>query len=312
MQTFPSPKEKRGRIADVPFSYEDQPKAYRQSCNLSSANDLVTISHVDRYGYPAKAALCLSSGLTFLNPVMTREAYSAFYRDTYRPLVSAYHNRLIDAASIQDEQRLYALQLIDFAASELRDRKVRHLLDIGGSTGVVAEAFVRAFGGEAMIVDPAPDELAYARDSGMKVIPGFIEDAELEKNAFDFVMICQSVDHLLDVDAVLSCVRNSLADEGLFFIDIVDFRAAYLRNHSIEEAIKVDHPYYFTQETITAYFKKHGFRAIKTNFAADHLHIGFLCRKCDPTEDYLPSSNWIDLLVSEIRWIQNTPRLGSR
>jgi hypothetical protein len=41
------------------------------------------------------------------------------------------------------------------------------------------------------------------------------------------VIICQTVDHLLDVAGTLARVRQLLSDDGLLFIDIVDFRAAY-------------------------------------------------------------------------------------
>ena len=45
-------------------------------------------------------------------------------------------------------------------------------------------------------------------------------------------MLCQTVDHLLDVAGTLRRVRELLTDDGVLFVDIVDFRAAYLRNWS--------------------------------------------------------------------------------
>ncbi|MGB1111039.1 MAG: class I SAM-dependent methyltransferase [Gammaproteobacteria bacterium] len=307
---FPSPLGKYERIQELPFDYSAQPTERLNQCNLSGATDLITITHVDRYGYPQCADLSLSSGLVFLNPVMTREAYSDFYQGTYRPLVSAYHNRLIDAQNIQDEQLDYAKALAQFLSPEFTAKPPQQLMDVGGSTGVVARHLVETYGCEATILDPAPDELAMATGTGMKSIPGFIEDVTLEDGAYDFIMICQTIDHLLDVDGALATLRNAMSDDGLFYVDIVDFRAAYLRNHRVEEAVKVDHPYYFTHETMMAYLRKHGFEVLRMNFLADHLHVGYLCRKGEPQADFLPSREWIDEFIREIRWIQNTKHLA--
>ena len=39
--------------------------------------------------------------------------------------------------------------------------------------------------------------------------------------------MCQTVDHLLDINTTLHKVRELMSDDGIFFVDIVDFRAAY-------------------------------------------------------------------------------------
>ena len=93
------------RIAALAFDYDAQPKAGSKRCNLCGGSAFVGLTHRDRYGYPAAAACCSGCGLVFLDPVMTADAYGRFYQRTYRPLVSAYHGRLIDARTIQDEQR---------------------------------------------------------------------------------------------------------------------------------------------------------------------------------------------------------------
>jgi SAM-dependent methyltransferase len=304
---YPVPLARLERIQQLAYNFDAQPKTPISRCNLSGASNFITITHLDRYGYMARADLCRTSGLVFLNPVMTQEAYTEFYIHTYRPLVSAFHNRLIDPKSIQNEQRAYAAEVIQFVAPEFANRPMKQLLDIGGSTGVVAAEFVKAFGCKASVVDPAPSELVFADEMGMHAIPGFIENVNLASGAYDFVMICQSIDHLLDVDLAIKRMRDAMTDDGVFFIDIVDFRAAYLRNQRIEDAIKIDHPYYFTRQTIEAYLRKHGLRVERMNFAADHLHIGFLCRKCEPKNYFLPEKAWIESFIDEIRQIQNAP-----
>ena len=76
-------------------------------------------------------------------------------------------------------------------------------------------------------------------------------------------------------------MRELLTERGQLFIDIVDFRAAYLRDWSVEDATKIDHPYYLTQNTMEAYLRRAGFAIAHVDYAADHLHVSYLCRPGD-------------------------------
>ena len=295
------------RIAALAFEYDAQPKARVEACNLCGRAAFVGLTHRDRYGYPAAAACCSVCGLVFLDPVMTADAYGRFYERIYRPLVSAYHGRLIDARTIQDEQREYAAERGDLLEPVLAGRGYRTLLDIGGSTGVVAHAFAQRFNLRATVVDPAPLETAEAQAFGLETIEGLIERIDLGDRQFDMVMLCQTVDHLLDVTGTLCRVRELLTPQGLLFVDIVDFRAAYLRNWSVEEAVKIDHPYYLTEATATAYLKRAGFDIVRADYAADHLHVSYIARPALPDAATLPPQESVRELLREVRFLQNAP-----
>jgi ubiquinone/menaquinone biosynthesis C-methylase UbiE len=294
------------RIAALNFDYNSQPQKRLIRCNLCGAMEHTVITHVDRYGFPAKAVACWVCGLTFLNPVMTTEAYSRFYQNIYRPLVSAYHGRTIDALTIQSEQKTYAEDLAEFIRPWLEGRSVTTLLDVGGSTGVVALELSEAFGARAAVLDPAVDELRLAARARLETIPGFLECYEPGDRRFDLVTLCQTVDHLLDASASLRKIRRLISSRGLFFVDIVDFRAAYLRERSLEAAIKIDHPYYFTEDTIDALLRRTGFRILQKNYAPDHLHVGYICEADRPHPRALPPKGNVRAFFSELRAIQNT------
>jgi SAM-dependent methyltransferase len=296
------------RIEALAFDYAAQPKHRVERCNLCGAAAFVGITHRDRYGYPAPAACCMACGLVFLDPLMTAEAYAAFYASTYRPLVSAYHGRLIDARTIQDEQRQYASECAALLAHEVGGRGYTTLLDIGGSTGVVADVFARQFGLRATLVDPAPPEAAEAQTRGIETIEGLIEHVDLGDRRFDVVVLCQTVDHLLDIAGTLRRVRQLLNPTGLLFLDIVDFRAAYLRHWSVEEAIKIDHPYYLTEPTIAAFLRRAGFVVARADYAADHLHVGYAARTAAPDSAAVPSADSVRALLHEVRFVQNGRR----
>jgi Methyltransferase domain len=300
--------DRRQRISALAFDYEREDKRAVERCNLCGGSQFVVLAHRDRYGYAAQACGCSRCGLVFLDPVMTVEAYGRFYSRTYRPLVSAYHGRLIDARTIQQEQRDYAVERGDLLASYVLDRRARTMLDIGGSTGVVAYAFAERFGLQPTIVDPAPMETAEAQALGLETIEGLIEVVDLGERTFDIVVLCQTVDHLLDIDGTLRRVRELISQDGLLFVDIVDFRAAYLRNWSIEEAIKIDHPHYLTEPTMAAYLARAGFEILRTDYAADHLHVSYIAHPSAPRADALPPADEARRLWREVRFVQNAPR----
>ena len=302
------PSDRAARIAAVDYDYAAQPHERIVHCNLCDGSVLVTLTHRDRYGYPAQASACARCGLVFLNPRMSAQAYGRFYDGVYRPLVSAYHGRLIDARTIQAEQAHYAIDRAAMIRPFVQAAGLRTMLDIGGSTGVVAGHFATAFGLEGTIVDPAPLEVEQARALGLETITGLVEELEFGTRRFDFVIICQTVDHLLDVGGTLRRVRDLLTERGQLFVDIVDFRAAYLRNWSVEDATKIDHPYYLTQNTMEAYLRRAGFSIVAVDYAADHLHVSYLCRPGPAAPDSLPDGHAVRDLFRELRFVQNAPR----
>ena len=299
---------RKERIAALEYDYSAQPKETLTTCNLCGGTEFVILTHRDRYGYPAQAHACGRCGLVFLNPRMTAEAYGRFYDGVYRPLVSAFHGRLIDARTIQDEQRDYARERAEFVRPFITGSGAGTLLDIGGSTGVVAHHFVREFGLLGTLIDPAPLEVEEAQRLGLQTVTGLVEEHDFGNQRFDVVIICQTVDHLLDVGGTLARVRQLLSKRGLFFIDIVDFRAAYLRNWSVEDATKIDHPYYLTEATMVAYLRRSGFAVLRSDYAADHLHVSYICRPDGVDANAMPTPASVDELLREVRSVQNAAR----
>jgi 2-polyprenyl-3-methyl-5-hydroxy-6-metoxy-1,4-benzoquinol methylase len=301
--------ERKDRIAALDYDYAAQPTQALTSCNLCGAAEFVILTHRDRYGYPAQANACRRCGLVFLNPRMTAEAYGRFYDGVYRPLVSAFHGRLIDARTIQDEQREYAIERADFIRPFMAGASRATMLDIGGSTGVVAAHFAKEFSLKGTLIDPAPLEVEQARRLGLETVTGLVEEHDFGARRFDVVIICQTVDHLLDVAGTLARVRRLLSGNGLLFIDIVDFRAAYLRNWSAEDAVKIDHPYYLTEQTMVTYVRRSGFDVLRSDYAADHLHVSYACRPGVADPGAMPAAASVDELLREIRFVQNTSHL---
>jgi 2-polyprenyl-3-methyl-5-hydroxy-6-metoxy-1,4-benzoquinol methylase len=292
-------EDRAGRIAAL--GYDPAPLARDRvgRCNLCGSPHHVEVSRRDRYGYAGRLLVCARCGLGFLSPRLTAEAYADFYGETYRPLVSAHHGRRIDAETVQDDQRGYADELASFLDASLPAPPAT-VLDVGGSTGVVAGALAAAFGSRATVLDPAPDELEVAAAAGMETVAGFAEDFDPGERRWDLVLLCQTIDHLLDVRATLASLRRLVADDGHVFVDVLDLAWSLRRHGAVEAVVKVDHPYYLTRDTARAFLTLTGLEVVAERMSDDG-HWGFLARPAVPTEPHWTAlRDRADALLDEV------------
>lgn len=294
------------RVAELRYDYGARPKELVRECNLCGSTRHVEVSRRDRYGYPTVLQICAACGLGFLSPRLTASEYALFYESIYRPLVSAHYGRRIDAATVQAEQRAYAAELVDFLDRSL-ERPPATLVDVGGSTGVIAGALGERLGCRATVLDPAPDELAVAERAGMETIEGFAEDYDAGGRTWDLVLMCQTIDHLLDVRGTLATIREMVAVGGHAYIDVVDLLFAIRRQRCIEGAVKIDHPQYLTRATALAFFAIAGLEVVGERVSDDAHLFGFLLRPAEPAEP-----DWRDLRAGAEALLDEVSRLRAR
>ena len=276
---------RRERIEAVGYDFAARRCQAVEHCNVCGSTRLRRTSDVDRYGYAVSASGCESCSLVFLDPQMDADGYADFYGKWYRPIVSAYHDREINAQTLPGEQRAYAASLCDWLVPQLDGRTIASLLDVGGSTGIVAAALRDATGARGTVIDPSPEELEVAASLGLATAPGFVEDFRPAQGArFDLVVLCQTADHLLDARSAFAKIRELVAEDGFFFVDIVDYLTVAENKGGLVEAIKLDHPYYFSDLTIRLALRRAGFEPIATRSAADQ-HLDYLCRPVAPEPD---------------------------
>jgi hypothetical protein len=248
------------------WDHDAQPKDYIDLCNLCGEDVSLGIEQSDRYGYRVHMYWC-ACGLTQINPRMTREAYARFYETAYRPLVSAFHGREINAQTIRPEQKEYGDRLARLLSAWTGARE-RSLLDVGGSTGTVAHTLSGWLHISSVVVlDPSSEELAECR---VPKVWGTIEDFQPNGRTWDLITLCQTADHLLDLMGSLKKIKGLLSPDGLFWSDIVDF--------DVTREVKIDHPFNLTESTYRQFLSKAGFKLLQVNYAPDGVHIGFLAR----------------------------------
>ncbi len=270
-------------------------------CNVCDSEQSAIIASQDRYGCSSRTAMCLGCGLIYLVDRLTEEGYAEFYgAGHYRALTHAFNGAQSTVEEIHADQDRYADKLITSLRGYANLRSGGRLLDIGGSAGRVALKFQKSFGVTATVIDPAAEEVAAARKLGLEGITGSIEKWSTNEK-FDLILICRSIEHVHDLQAVLSKARRLLCPEGVLFCDIVDF-SELCRSFGNPEAItKMDHCYWLTQETAPVIFRSLGLDILSMNIATRPPLVGYLLKACEPSGPAEVDQQWLRERLRNLR-----------
>jgi SAM-dependent methyltransferase len=199
----------------------------------------------------------------------------------YREISSRFLGERQRITDIQVDQGRYATVLIRALSGYLKFQPGAHILDIGGSAGRIALEFQNLFHAQATILDPAEEEIAAARKLGLNGVVGSVETWYPDE-PFDLVLLCRTVEHVLDLRALLARIRTWLRPDGYLYCDIVDFTAACRLVGHPEAVSKIDHCYWLTQESAPNIFRRAGFDIVSINLSLQQPLLGFLLRPAEP------------------------------
>ncbi len=275
---------RRQRCRPVVKSLAAVPRQFVSACNLCGSGTSCVIACDDRYGLPLRTALCTGCGLIYLMDRFTQQGYSDFYREgDYRRLTSAFAGSTATLEDLQADQTGYARHLARFLDRLTPGGKAMRLLDIGGSSGQVAQELATRFGMEATVLDPSREEIEAACRLGLRGIVGSAETWETGER-FDLVLLCRTIEHLYDLRATMANIRRYLAPGGLFYCDFLDYLELCRITGAPQTVSKADHCYWLTMQTAPAVFGAVGFEIVSLHVAPKPQFAGCLLRECPPAE----------------------------
>ena len=254
------------------FDYASQATRHVQRCNLCGEMGL-PIAIPERFGFAAGTLACYGCGLVWLSPQMSADSYAKFYADgTYRRLV---HERVKDSTpeKMEVSQRVYTEIVTNFLTPYRACLKGKSLIDIGGSTGIVAASVASEYEMSPTVLEPSIAEGEQARDRGCEWIQGTLETIGKDQK-FDAAFVCQTVEHLMDISGGLENIASLLNPGGILLIDIVDCSHQW---QTFRPQVKIDHLWYLTPHTMRAYLMRAGFVSIHEGDIASKRHVVFLC-----------------------------------
>jgi SAM-dependent methyltransferase len=292
------------------LQWERQPAT---RCNVCGSARHAILSLQDRYGFPARTAMCLDCGLVYVVDRFTAAGYAEFYKQgIYREMISRYKGKPQTIRRVHAAQEHYTEGLLRALQGFVSQGKGARLLDIGGSTGYVASQFEKRLGLRATIIEPAAEEVEAARKLGLDAHVASVEDYQTTEQ-FDVVLLCRTIEHVFDLRAAFTKIRSLLKPDGLFFCDIAEFMETCRREGPPEVITKIDHVFWLTQETAPGIFGLLGFEIAAAHVTLPPDQMGFLLRRIEPTRERMAAPGVIDDCLRQFRRVGTEwQRFGQR
>jgi 2-polyprenyl-3-methyl-5-hydroxy-6-metoxy-1,4-benzoquinol methylase len=116
-------------------------------------------------------------------------------------------------------------------------------------------------------------------DNGLKVFQGYIEDEDykIRKAPYNAFFILNFLEHLPNINSVLSGVYNNLSDDAVGIVEVPNFDMI-LKKNLFFEFIR-DHLFYFTKDTLETVLKLNGFEIIECEVVWHEYIISAVVRK---------------------------------
>ncbi len=287
-------------------------RAPQTACNTCGCSRKIVLAGQDRYGVAVRTALCPECGLVYLLEPLTPEGYAEFYASgSYREITGLFSRRQRSMPQIRAGQVDYAARVFGILEPHLRPSNGGRLLDIGASTGLVADRFRQHLGFDAVILDPAASEIRQPETRGMERVTSSFEDYETDER-YSLILLCRTVEHLLDLRLSLEKVRELLTPDGVFFCDIADFFEICRLEGPPEVVSKLDHCFWLTQETAQVIFRRLGLEVVAIHAASPYDQLSFVLRRGDKEPEAQLPPGWIDTRLRRLREIGSDWQIQGR
>lgn len=213
---------------------------------------------------------CVGCGLIYSSPILDDNGARALYSE-------ASHTNV--PAGEEDNVRRTFAGYYDLAKPHLarRDR----ILDIGCDVGVLLNIARQDGFHELHGVEPNPMAADRARAVAGSVISSeFYEAIPYPPDHFDLVTLIHVVDHLVDVNRVLTKVFRELKPGGVVVSvvhNVESLLARVLRERF--PPFNAYHNYFFTKRTLADLFRRRGFEPIASVSTRNVYSFGFLAQR---------------------------------
>ncbi|HVY08735.1 MAG TPA: class I SAM-dependent methyltransferase [Mycobacteriales bacterium] len=204
----------------------------------------------DRYGETVGTVLrCLDCGHGSLEETPTDEVLAAAYGDAADPV----------SINEEDGQLETARRSL-----ERLERFVRpgRLVDIGCWTGSFLAA-AAGRGWEASGIEPSTWAVERARERGLDVRVGDLSDAQITAESMRAVVMCDVIEHLLDVSGAIAAIAEMLEPGGALYLTTPDAggRLARMMGQRWWSILPM-HVQYFTRDSMRRLLEQHGLQVV--------------------------------------------------
>ena len=212
---------------------------------------LFTQHFTDHFGH--RISVCDRCGFVYVKNTPSQSYYNDYYRN-----MSKYEGiRQHEAHLILTYNYIY-----QFLKTNLN--KSVKILDAGCSTGYLLSRLRKAGFRNVYGFDPGPKCRIIAKDKyGLEIETSDIEGFHSEKK-FDFIIISQVLEHLLNVKQSVEQLSKYLSEEGFIFIGVPDVAVFSLNFEEPFGEFSTEHINFFSQSSLYRLMLNYSCRAMRT------------------------------------------------
>jgi SAM-dependent methyltransferase len=201
---------------------------------------------------------CSSCGLVYVHNPPTQEEIERLY-----VFASGYHTAFRSCGS--PESRAHAGRAAQFLRIVRRHSRPGRILDVGCSVGFFLE-LAQGEGWTGLGVEMSNDTATLARERGLDVLTGTLEQAGLPPQSFDVLTMWDLVEHVKDPIATVAVAASVLKEDGLLVLSTPNVAGLFprLSYRAARWTGRWPHPeppahlFQFSKTTITRLLRQNG------------------------------------------------------
>ncbi len=253
-------------------------------CIISGEHEAVVACERDRHGQPLRTVISRRSGLVYTDPRPSHESVRQFYREDYR---SEYKG-----SRIPKMKHIYRAGRVALSRWHGIREHVPHgakVLDAGAGGGELM-CLLRHCGHQVHGIEPNIGYAEYAREQyGLDLDVCFFEDASLEPESFDAIVLFHVLEHLENPLLEIQRLRRFLKPGGKFIIEVPN--VMYTRCFPAAKW-HIGHLYNFNTVTLAAVAVQAGLEVVKVEALGDGGNVRGVFVNNDPVEAYCLDGNF--------------------
>ncbi len=214
--------------------------------------------------------VCVNCGLVYLNPRMTEDESTEFYKREYRKL---FKPDLVGERVHAELAHDYLLESVDGIKPYFK------ALDVGCSYGIMVQALVN-LGFDASGIDTNNEAVEIGRQTGVRLTCSSIEN--FTESGFKLITLINTLEHTYSPTSVLKKMRSLLTDDGLILIVVPDLYTNILVC-TMDGFFSTAHNYTFDVLSLKSLVQKCGFlvKKISISHEKNFGKIYLLAQKTD-------------------------------
>lgn len=252
------------------------------ACTLCHGNDGTLVAVKDRHGDPLVVTCCAGCGLTYVDPIPSREELARFYAERYR-----VEYKQATQPRLKHIYRAGKVALGRMRTAALLATPPARVLDCGAGGGEFSY-LMTSRGYRLTGIEPNDGYREYARkEYGVDLRPGTLDDASFEPGEFDLITIFHVLEHVPDPAAALRRLAGWLKPGGHLYIEVPN---ALTGVSSPSNLYHRAHLFYFAAAPLAALAERAGLRTLMADGSASNANLTAVFTKPASAEAVVPAA----------------------